>query len=97
MYSFIYVCVILYWWDVMNYIKGDASVLYNKKLDILRRIVNSETLVSIDNEITSEMIYHRGTSLSEHAQLFCHGTQTTDDGRICHCLLFCHEVTCPPK
>ena len=37
---------------------------------------------------TSKMIYHQGASLSEHALLFCHGTQTIDNSRICHCLLF---------
>ena len=39
------------------------------------------------------MIYHLGVSLSKHAfadLMFCHGTQTTDNSRICHCLLF-HE------
>ena len=40
------------------------------------------------------MIYHWGASLSEHAciadLMFCHGTQTMDNSRICHCLLF-HE------
>ena len=34
------------------------------------------------------MIYHRGASLSEHALLVRHGTQTIDNSRICHCLLF---------
>ena len=36
------------------------------------------------------MFYHQGVSLSEYALLFCHGTQTTDYSKICHCLLF-HE------
>ena len=42
---------------------------------------------------TSKMNYHPGASLSEHAfadLMFCHGTQTMDNSRICHCLLF-HE------
>ena len=34
------------------------------------------------------MIYHQGASLSKHDLMFCHGTQTTDNSRICHCLLF---------
>ena len=37
---------------------------------------------------TSKMIYHQGVSLSKHNLMFCHGTQTTDNSRICHCLLF---------
>ena len=44
------------------------------------------------NYYTSKMIYHRGASLSEHAPLFCHGTETIGYSRICHCLLF-HEYS----
>ena len=39
----------------------------------------------------ANMIYHWGASLSEQCiadLMFCHGTQTMDNSRICHCLLF---------
>ena len=41
----------------------------------------------------SKMTYHRGASLSEQCiadLMFCHGTQTMHNSRVCHCLLF-HE------
>ena len=39
------------------------------------------------------MLHHRGASLSKQhiaGLLFCHGTQTAHNSRVCHCLLF-HE------
>ena len=40
--------------------------------------------------ITSKMIYHQQASMSIADLMFCHGTQTMGNSRICHRLLF-HE------
>jgi len=37
---------------------------------------------------TSKMIRHRGVSLSIADLMIYHDTQTIDNSRICHCLLF---------
>ena len=47
--------------------------------------------------VASKTIYHRGASLSEHAVhadlIFCHGIQTMNSSKICHCCCFMSVVS----
>ena len=71
----------------LNFLWGWGSTCGN----CFRRLAIAAVTCSIDTTFcTSKMIHHWGVSLSEHALLLCHGTQTTDNSRICHCLQF-HE------